>query len=1078
MSYTNKTSLLVPSELPEFIRDDTSYATFVTFMQAYYEWTELQNTSNSQITTANSTNQGVTYASKNLVNYYDIDNTINDFLDYYRNDFLTFFPPGALVDERTLVKFAKELYKTKGTPASYEFLFRILYNSDVQLFNSKDYILKPSDGKWVITNYINLATSDPTWSQSVGYKLFGLTTKGFATIEAVQNNGTYTTLYLSDILNNFASDEDVAVTDVLNNVLLFNGNPLEATTLGILQGVSINPSSLGINYQIGDPVVFYGGLDTNLPSSNSANAFVSAISEAAITGIYPTFDGYGYRIGNTNISVNSTTGGTGASAILTAIDNNPFVITYLNLDTISSFCNTYANSTGSSANVPISNSFYVFANTIASVANVLTINANTSIANSLYFSNLTTYGVSSIAVLSGGVNYQQGSTTANATATYTNIDGLTSFLPSMGLLAPINIVNPGVNYANGDTIVFTGGGGFGAYAYVNVAPYTGTIVSVTYTTDPAGKVIAPLGGMGYNSPPTLSVSSTQPSHNGAVLTTSIVGYDAILAANSGLSGQVLQVTLGSAGQGYVNPPGVSLRVDDILIYNSDPNNTIKQGDKVIQTDNGQPSGNTLFLANVDSIQLYGTTSGNSFNSNYNLRIYDYVGTINVQSSLIILRNGQLIGGNLLINTANTTDGFYILGQHLYGNGLAKPIANFSEGVLSDLTNGFYLNADGQPSTYSVIQSQEYNNYSYFLKVEKALETYKNTALKFLHPAGLNYVPINMVKNSTGDSTAVNFTEELSNNPLINVITPFTANLTAVNANTIKFTNIVSSAYNVANVILANSFITVYPANGSPFYSQVISVANTSDSSGINYTVRTGDRWINSVGNVTTGFASDGTSSINISNLTQNWKIATGNTNAYFSNIAFGGDQITFTTANTNLGVLQPISIINGGTGYFVGNTISIVGGGGIGAFANITSVSGSGAITSINYVKDPSGNTVAPLGGFQYTSLPTVTVTGLYGSGAQLAVPGFVYYKASNTATINKVIGSNVFLNNITFTSNVLQLGTNTWLTTNGSITLTRNVVTSNVYYSGPIAPVVLVELTTEDYNSLTTEDSRILLIG
>ena len=56
-----KTSLLVPSQLPAFIRDNPDYANFVTFVQAYYEWMEQSG--------------GVTDGSKNIPNYFDIDNT-------------------------------------------------------------------------------------------------------------------------------------------------------------------------------------------------------------------------------------------------------------------------------------------------------------------------------------------------------------------------------------------------------------------------------------------------------------------------------------------------------------------------------------------------------------------------------------------------------------------------------------------------------------------------------------------------------------------------------------------------------------------------------------------------------------------------------------------------------------------------------------------------------------------------------------------------------------------------------------------------------------------------------------------
>ena len=60
-----KTSLLIPSQLPGFIRDNNDYANFVAFVQAYYEFLESANTSNTTSTTANSYNQGITFASKN-----------------------------------------------------------------------------------------------------------------------------------------------------------------------------------------------------------------------------------------------------------------------------------------------------------------------------------------------------------------------------------------------------------------------------------------------------------------------------------------------------------------------------------------------------------------------------------------------------------------------------------------------------------------------------------------------------------------------------------------------------------------------------------------------------------------------------------------------------------------------------------------------------------------------------------------------------------------------------------------------------------------------------------------------------
>ena len=40
MSLIDKTSILIPSQLPSFISEDVNNENFVAFLQAYYEWME------------------------------------------------------------------------------------------------------------------------------------------------------------------------------------------------------------------------------------------------------------------------------------------------------------------------------------------------------------------------------------------------------------------------------------------------------------------------------------------------------------------------------------------------------------------------------------------------------------------------------------------------------------------------------------------------------------------------------------------------------------------------------------------------------------------------------------------------------------------------------------------------------------------------------------------------------------------------------------------------------------------------------------------------------------------------------
>ena len=155
-----KTSLLIPQQLPEFVRDNVSYETFVAFLQAYYEWLETANTANGSILTANTSGEGVTYGAKNLLNYMDVDKTLDGFVEYFIKDFLPYIPENALTDKRKLLKIAKDFYLAKGTAKSYQFLFRALYNSDAETFNTSDVILRASDGKWIISKSVRINSTD------------------------------------------------------------------------------------------------------------------------------------------------------------------------------------------------------------------------------------------------------------------------------------------------------------------------------------------------------------------------------------------------------------------------------------------------------------------------------------------------------------------------------------------------------------------------------------------------------------------------------------------------------------------------------------------------------------------------------------------------------------------------------------------------------------------------------------------------------------------------------------------------------------------------------------------------------
>ena len=121
-----KISSVVPSQVPEFVRED--YSTFIEFLKAYYEFVE-QN-----------------YDS-DIVKLRDIDTTLDSFVDYFKKEFAHNIPY-TVVDERFLIQKLKDQYLAKGSEASFKLLFKLLFNKNVTVEYPSRQMLRASDGKW------------------------------------------------------------------------------------------------------------------------------------------------------------------------------------------------------------------------------------------------------------------------------------------------------------------------------------------------------------------------------------------------------------------------------------------------------------------------------------------------------------------------------------------------------------------------------------------------------------------------------------------------------------------------------------------------------------------------------------------------------------------------------------------------------------------------------------------------------------------------------------------------------------------------------------------------------------------
>ncbi len=847
------TSLLVKSQLPEFVRDNPDYSNFVLFLEAYYQWLE-------------ETGQ-VTERTKNLLNYKDIDKTTDEFMDYFINEFMPYFPKDSLVSKEEALKIAKQLYQTKGTPASYQFLFRTLYDSDFDVFYTKEAVLKPSDGEWYIPKSLKLATDDNRFLQIGNYRLLGEDTRSIATVEASIKVGTKTEVFISNIQRLFHSGEFVTVVDNFNQPVVINGTTLRAKIVGQLSQVNINPNNRGLLYNPGDPVIIYGGL--NAANGRGAIAEVGTTTRGSIQRINVVDGSFGYTLDETYIfeptdpfTSIDITNAPGAIAIVNAIDpaeEKTANVSFISSDTISR-----------KRNIMLNASNYNFAN----VANA---NVNTILADAFSFLEFSTYPISSVAVMNGGGGISKIPVVTPTSKYNTDVPDIDGKLRNVGILSPIQIANAGTGYTVNNTIVIQGGTGYGAKANITSVGANGEIQQVKYVQSP---LLYPLGGMGYNSNSgvTITVQSTNPSAaNASLYVPGILGEGATFSVVVDRVGAVSEILLTEPGEDYVTNANVSLRIQDIVVSNVNISLLPQKEDVIYQGANVNAA---TYYASVESVSLI-QPNANPAEALYNLRVFNYNTAPDRTAKLKYTAANTLMQ---LIITNSTPEGYEDVydnpgdGIKVYGDGTARATSEFLDGLV--IGQGSYLNKAGQPSSYNVLQSQNFNNYTYIISVEKEISKYRQVLLDLLHPAGLKFIGKHRTKsnvefNTTGSQgffqghTLQYYTGY--NGTSANVVTTFTNK----SNNAIKINNLAGA--DIGDIFGPRIWIDIRPTGGPNIRSQIRDVDSTNNIVYIDDSI-----WL-TYANVAYGYGSVDSDIINITALTNSYNIIN---NGVYSNTSY------------------------------------------------------------------------------------------------------------------------------------------------------------------------------------------------
>ena len=317
MAAAEKTiSALVQTQLPDFINGN--HPQFKRFIELYYSWLE-QNAPAGISNTAGNT----IYHAMQIGDYRDIDETPDEFIRYFKDELLPHFPENPSLDIKKILKSAREYYNKKGSEESLKWLFKALYDTDLEVNYPKEQILIASDGKWKKPRAFRITVGESNKNVDVNLLerklVVGSISGATCIIESANrtidetNGREIIEIYISNITKYFNNGEDIIINYVDANGI---DRIFRERIIGTLSNVRVDSNirtdptqrRRGLLYNVGDPVVITGGLGTSA-EANDAAAIVGNVTRGSIEAVTPTFLGYGYReYYNTQVVVLRTIG--------------------------------------------------------------------------------------------------------------------------------------------------------------------------------------------------------------------------------------------------------------------------------------------------------------------------------------------------------------------------------------------------------------------------------------------------------------------------------------------------------------------------------------------------------------------------------------------------------------------------------------------------------------------------------------------------------------------------------------------------------------------------------------------------
>ena len=673
-------SNFIESQFPDLYKDKGP--DFILFVQTYYEWLESQK----DIIT---NKPNIIGAARNLLDYRDIDNTLEEFLVHFQKKYLYGIPFNVIINKRFLLKHVLDVYRSKGSIQGYKLLFKLLYNQDVEIYLPRNDILAPSDGTWIQPRYVEVSDNGLLASY-IGQSITGLSSGVTSVVEDFIrekiNGGIVCTFYLSNITPaalNYIEGETIVITGT-NDPNVISNSPI---VLGSLD--SLNIVNGGANFRIGDILkVADHDTVTGKVSSFGVNGLIKVTGLTSTQGniVFNIKNpGFGYLANSDILIYNSTNNVVKAASFTIESIGLQKSITY-NTDILADYLDIPLNA--NSYNLP----------------NNPSANLSSTIGSSLVYQTEQFGSILSLTNIVQGNNYLSSPYIFVSTNIVSKVQqGNVSFSNTSNIVTGTNTLFTRV-LSNNSIICLGSNTTYEKQVVLNIISdtklilYGNTFSSGNNKNYKIASCILPSNFITQNP----IMASSDGSING--LNTDITG-----TASSG-NNNASSVTVIDSGRGYVDNEIVRA-----YLYNSlNPVNILNGGINYANGDilnyiggtNNIPASGKITTDSNGTIVSISSTPGSNYTNIPSLVISSKIGS-NAELSVTILEY-------------NTT---YNIQGNVIKTGMGK-----SQGYWST-TRGF-LNSDKY-----IQDSYFYQDFAYQIKAASILENYKNILYNTFHPAG-------------------------------------------------------------------------------------------------------------------------------------------------------------------------------------------------------------------------------------------------------------------------------------------------------------------------------------------------------